>query len=58
MLGRGRPLRRSDEELVARRIAHSRAIGIDLRLDTEETAVERIVVPQIRKQKDFARYLF
>jgi glutathione reductase (NADPH) len=42
VLGRGKPLPHFDDEVVASLIAHSRAIGIDLRLDTEVTAVERV----------------
>ena len=42
VVGRGTPLPGFDEALVERLIAHSRAIGIDVRLDTDVTAVERI----------------
>jgi glutathione reductase (NADPH) len=41
VLGRSRPLRHADDDVVDRLIEHSRSIGIDLRLDTEVTGVER-----------------
>ena len=41
VLGRGRPLPGFDDALVDALIAHSRTIGIDVRLDTDVTGVER-----------------
>jgi glutathione reductase (NADPH) len=41
VLGRGAPLPTFDGALVERLIAHTRAIGIDLRLDSPVTAIER-----------------
>lgn len=41
VLGRGTPLPTFDDTLVERLVAHSRAIGIDIRLDSPVTAVER-----------------
>lgn len=41
VLGRGRPLPGFDEALVDALIAHSRTIGIDVRLDADVTSVER-----------------
>lgn len=41
MLGRGTPLPMFDEALVERLVAYSRAIGIDVRLESPVTAIER-----------------
>ena len=41
VLGRSRPLRHADSEIVDALIEHTRAIGINLRLDSEVMAVER-----------------
>jgi glutathione reductase (NADPH) len=41
VLGRSRPLPRVDSDLVGRLVQHTRKTGIDLRLGTEVTAVER-----------------
>lgn len=42
VIGRGQPLSRFETALVERLVAHSRTIGIDVRSDTEVTAVERV----------------
>ncbi len=42
MLGRGVPLRSFDEALVGRLLAHSRDMGIDVRLNSPVTRVERV----------------
>ena len=41
VLGRGTPLGHFDQDLVASLIEHSRHVGIDVRLDTSVTSVER-----------------
>jgi len=41
MLGRGRPLRQFDSDLVARLVEHTRGLKIDVRLDSAVTGVER-----------------
>jgi glutathione reductase (NADPH) len=40
VLGRGAPLQHFDQDLVARLVAHSRDVGIEIRTDTDVTAVE------------------
>lgn len=42
ILGRGQPLRHFDRDVVNRLVEHSRAIGMDIRLDTKVTAVSEI----------------
>lgn len=41
VLGRGTPLGHFDQDLVASLVAHSRDVGIDVRLNTSVTSVER-----------------
>ncbi|MEO7823736.1 MAG: NAD(P)/FAD-dependent oxidoreductase [Gemmatimonadaceae bacterium] len=41
VIGRGAPLPHFDSSVVEKLIAHSREIGVDIRLDTSVTAVER-----------------
>lgn len=41
IVGRGRPLRHFDQDLVTRLAEHTRRLGIELRLDTEATAIEQ-----------------
>src|SRR5207247_3630494 len=41
MLGRGRPLRHFDSDLVARLVEHTRALKVDVRLDAAVNGVER-----------------
>jgi len=41
IVGRGKPLRHFDQDLVARLVDHTRSLGIELRLDTEATAIEK-----------------
>jgi glutathione reductase (NADPH) len=41
IVGRGRPLRHFDQDLVARLVDHTRSLGVELRLDTEVTAIEK-----------------
>ena len=41
MLGRGRPLKQFDPDLVARLIEHTRSLKVDVRLDSPVQAVER-----------------
>lgn len=41
MLGRGRPLKRFDSDLVGRLVEHTRALNIDVRLDSAVNGVER-----------------
>jgi glutathione reductase (NADPH) len=41
IVGRGRPLRHFEQDLVTRLADHTRSLGIDLRLDTEVTAIEQ-----------------
>jgi glutathione reductase (NADPH) len=41
IVGRGRPLRHFEQDLVARLADHTRNLGIELRLDTEVTAIEQ-----------------
>ena len=41
MLGRGRPLKQFDRDLVGRLVEHTRALGVDIRLDSAVTDVER-----------------
>jgi len=40
MLGRGRPLRQFDSDLVARLVEHTRSLNVDVRLDAPVAAVE------------------
>lgn len=42
VLGRGAPLDRFDQDVVARLVAHTRSEGVDLRTDTDVVSVERI----------------
>ena len=42
VLGRGAPLGRFDQDVVARLVAHTRSLGIDLRTDTDVVSVDRI----------------
>ena len=41
IVGRGAPLRHFDQDLVARLVAHSRDIGVDVRTHSDVTAVEQ-----------------
>jgi glutathione reductase (NADPH) len=41
MLGRGRPLKQFDQDLVARLVEHTRSLNVDVRLDSPVTGVER-----------------
>ncbi|HEX9220204.1 MAG TPA: NAD(P)/FAD-dependent oxidoreductase, partial [Gemmatimonadaceae bacterium] len=41
MLGRGRPLKQFDSDLVARLIEHTRSLNVDIRLDCSVQSVER-----------------
>ncbi len=41
IVGRGRPLRHFEQDLVTRLVDHTRRLGIELRLDTEATALEK-----------------
>jgi len=41
IVGRGRPLRHFEQDLVTRLADHTRSLGIELRLDTEVTAIEK-----------------
>jgi len=41
MLGRGRPLKAFDPDLVARLVEHTRGLGVDVRLDSPVIGVER-----------------
>ncbi len=41
MLGRGAPLAHFDQDLVQRLVAHTRSVGIDLRIGVDVTAVEK-----------------
>lgn len=41
IVGRGKPLRHFEPDLVARLVDHTRSLGIELRLDSEVTALEK-----------------
>jgi glutathione reductase (NADPH) len=41
IVGRGKPLRHFEQDLVARLVDHTRSLGIELRLDTEVTGIEK-----------------
>jgi glutathione reductase (NADPH) len=41
MIGRGAPLDRFDQDIVARLVAHTRSLGIDVRTDTDVVSVEK-----------------
>ncbi len=41
IIGRGKPLRHFDQDLVTRLVDHTRSLGIELRLDTEVTGLEK-----------------
>jgi len=41
IIGRRSPLRHFEQDLVTRLVAHTRSLGIDVRVDTEVTAIER-----------------
>ena len=41
IIGRGKPLRHFEQDLVTRLVDHTRSLGIDLRLDTEVTGLEQ-----------------
>jgi glutathione reductase (NADPH) len=41
IVGRGKPLRHFEQDLVTRLADHTRSLGIELRLDTEVTAIEQ-----------------
>jgi glutathione reductase (NADPH) len=41
IVGRGRPLRHFEQDLVTRLVDHTRSLGIEVRLDTEVTAIEK-----------------
>lgn len=42
MLGRGRPLKQFDADLVARLVEHTRSLGVDVRLDSPVQGIERV----------------
>jgi glutathione reductase (NADPH) len=42
MLGRGRPLKQFDSDLVARLVEHTRSLKVDIRLDRSVQSVERV----------------
>src|SRR2546427_12877927 len=41
IIGRGKPLQHFEQDLVTRLVDHTRSLGIELRLDTEVTALEK-----------------
>ncbi len=41
IIGRGRPLQHFEQDLVTRLVDHTRSLGIELRLDTEVTGLEK-----------------
>ncbi len=41
IVGRGRPLQHFEQDLVTRLVDHTRSLGIELRLDTEVTGIEK-----------------
>jgi glutathione reductase (NADPH) len=41
IVGRGTPLRQFEQDLVARLVAHTGTLGVELRLDAEVTAIEK-----------------
>ena len=41
IIGRGKPLQHFDQDLVTRLVDHTRSLGIELRLDTEVTGLEK-----------------
>src|SRR5213593_3562588 len=41
IVGRGKPLRHFEQDLVTRLVDHTRSVGIELRLDTEVTGLEK-----------------
>src|SRR5207245_2071648 len=41
IIGRGKPLQHFEQHLAARLVDHTRSLGIELRLDTEVTGVEK-----------------
>jgi len=41
VIGRGKPLQHFEQDVVTRLVDHTRSLGIELRLDTEVTAVEK-----------------
>ncbi len=41
IVGRGRPLQHFEQDLVTRLVDHTRSLGIEVRLDTEVTAIEK-----------------
>jgi glutathione reductase (NADPH) len=41
IVGRGKPLEHFEQDLVARLAEHTRSLGIDLRIDTEATGIEK-----------------
>jgi len=41
IIGRGKPLRQFEQDLVTRLVHHTRSLGIELRLDTEVTGLEQ-----------------
>jgi len=41
IVGRGKPLQHFEQDLVARLVDHTRSLGVELRLDTEVTGIEK-----------------
>src|SRR2546425_3349802 len=41
IIGRGKPLQHFEQDLVTRLVDHTRSLGIELRLDTEVTGLEK-----------------
>src|SRR5256886_9952136 len=41
IVGRGKPLRHFEQDLVPRLVEHTRSLGIDVRVDSEVTAIEK-----------------